>query len=510
MQILSPDSPRERIGFVVPRWINEPVPFGCQGLPFRCLSVAGALYNAGYEVVYFDEEHDVDRANRMPQLQEALRDVRIVFIWMSELTPMIQTEHMLSMARRMKEWYPSLRVAAGGSFITICPPEALFVDWPIDYFIRGYGEEAAPALMAMIRGEKSPDDVSGLVWCNGGHRFNPLEPHQRFRAEDTRIYRLLDLAPYIQKGGIFGNNERTFVVGTARGCAKGCTFCYWRNHEPSLLDAASIVELIDDLHRRYGVKQYHLAELDFFTNRKRPMDLAKLWRDRLPECTWFTLGSPVDLMKLGDADWTLLSEGGCRKLEMGAESGSPRMLQAIGKRHKAEDPYVLSQKMLDNGINPMINFVFGLYGETDEDRRLSLDLIRRLHDLAPETIHFTFRFYQPAWQTPMGDLAIAQSPDYPRTIEDVLTFRPRYGDVEQHEMGWLSPRDEEFIKEIATYFLPLATSKFVFTNLAERAIYRGLRAVARLRLRTQYFNLGVDRWLYRRFLNRALDSTYIA
>jgi radical SAM superfamily enzyme YgiQ (UPF0313 family) len=509
MQILTPEKPRERIGFVVPRWVPDPIPYGCQGLPFRALSVASALYNAGYEVVFFDQEHDIDRTNRLPAFHEAMRGVRLVFVWMSEMTPMLQTQNALDIARLLKQWYPDVRVASGGSFITICPPEALFVDWPIDYFVRGYGEEAAPALVAAVRGETPLESVSGLVWRDGSHRANEMVPHQKFRAEHLSLYRLLDLRPYVQRGGIFGNDKGTFVIGTARGCAKGCTFCYWRNHEPSLLDAAAIVDLVAFLREKYGVRQYHLAELDFFTSRRRPIDLARLWRERAPDCTWFTLGSPVDLMKLSTAEWETLREGGCRKIEMGAETGSARMIEAIGKRHAPDDPLLLAQRMLGHGIAPMVNFVFGLVGETDADRRETLDLIRRLHALAPGVIHFTFRFFQPAWRTPMGDQAIAMAPDYPRTIEDVLGFRPVYGDADRHEMAWIGEDDERWIKKIVYHYLPLATSKLVFDNPAQQRVYTGLRTISRLRLEAKWFDAEVDRWIYDRMVARPLDNTYI-
>ncbi|MBI1850028.1 MAG: B12-binding domain-containing radical SAM protein [Planctomycetes bacterium] len=509
MQIVTPSPVRERIGFVVPRWVSDPIPYGCQGLPFRALSVASALFNAGYEVVFFDQEHDMDRANRLPLLRDALQGVRIVFVWMSEMTPMLQTQNMLAIARLLKEWYPNIAVATGGSFITICPPEALFVDWPVDYFVRGYGEEAAPALVAALDESEGLDGVSGLVWRNGTHRFNEMVPHQRFRPEHLSLYRLLDLRPYVQRGGIFGNDQGTFVIGTARGCAKGCTFCYWSNHEPSLLDAATIVDLVAFLRQKYGVRQFHLAELDFFTARRRPIDLARVWRERVSDCSWFTLASPVDAMKLSDEEWGLLVAGGCRKIELGAETGSAAMLSAIGKKHAPDDPLVLAKRMLAHGITPMINFVFGLVGETADDRRASLDLIRRLHELAPGVIHFTFRFFQPAWNTPMGDAAIAHAPDYPKTIEDVLTFRPRFGDAEQHEMGWITSEDERFIKKIVYHYLPLATSKLVFQSPAKQQIYSGLRSLSRVRLEAKFFDVGADRWLYEHILGHPLDNTYV-
>ncbi len=509
MQILTPKRTKERVGFLVPRWACHPLSEG-QGVPYRALTVAGALHQADYEVVWFDQEPDLERSDRAPELRDALRQVEVVFLWMAELTPLTQTHNTVRLARMVKEWYPGITIVVGGEFITVCPPETLDVEPPIDFFLRGYGEEACVAFMSARRGESRIENVPGLVWHDGAPRANQLARNRKFRSDHLDVYRELDLSGYVQRaGGIFGNGEDTLVIGTSRGCPKRCAFCYWSKHEPSMVGAEDIVELVVDLRARYGVRQYHIAELDFATNRKRVLRMAELWRERVPDCTWFALMSPVDAIRFSDSEWDLLAASGCRKVEFGTESGSERMLQSIGKRHAPDDAIDLSRKLLARGIMPMHNFVFGLHGETEADRVATLQLIRRLQSLPhAEWILFTFRLYEPAWGTVMGDRAIGAMPDYPATVKQMLDYRVIVGEETAHAMKWLSAADERRIKRMVFHYLPLTTSKLVFTDAARRHLHTLLRALARLRLRFACFAFGVDRWMYRRLLVGTLNKTY--
>ncbi len=499
-----------RVGFVVPCFYDGPEPYS-PGIPFRSLPVATALERAGHEVVYFEQKRFGRPLNEgLPGFLEAIGGAPVVFIWQTDLTPMQQTAHTFEIARAVKERHPGVAVAAGGAFVHLCTPEVLAEETPVDYWIRGYGEEACVDLVDAILGRRGFDGISGLTWLNGGQRANDVHLRQRLKPEHVTFYETLDLEPYVQRGGIFGNEEKTLIVGSGRGCAKGCAFCYHAGQEPSLLPPETIVSIAARARRDHGVKQFHLAEFDFLTNRHRALALARLWRDALPDCRWYTLCSPIDAIRLTDAEWDVLAAGGCAKLEIGAEPGSKAMLDAIGKKHDPDDPYRIATRMLSHGITPMVNFIFGLLGEKETDRRASLGLIRRIHRLAPGRIHFTFRLFQPVWATPMGDAAIARTPGYPRRLSDVLTYRAGFGDESERAMMWLEPEDEARVKRMIFYYLPIAVSVPEIPSGWRHRLYVLLRAAARLRIALGYFGLGADRWLYRRCVSQALPTTYCA
>ncbi len=511
MQILSSHDPRERVGFVVPRWTAPDEP-GTQGLPFRCFPVAGALHNRGFEVVWVDQEQDVDLADRRAELLEALRAVRIVFFWTNELWPLTQLQNILVLTAAIREVNPGVKVAVGGTFPSASPATFLHVDSPIDYFLQGYGETSAPELVEALDDPERLARVAGLVRLDreaGVYRSNDPAPRAADPVSDAvHMYRELDLTPYIVRGGIFGNDQPTLVLGTGHGCAKRCGFCYWRNLDISLVPPEAIVDLAEELRDRYGVRQFHLAELDMFASRARPLRLARLWKERLPDCLWFSLCSPVDAARFSDDDWDELAAGGCGKLEFGTESGSARMIERIGKRHDPADVLRIMGKLVERDIHSMHNIIFGFVGETAEDRRATLRLIDEMRALDGKRISYAVRIYQPTPGTPMGDEAFAAAGGGPANLESLAAVRSSYDAGSQRTMPWLPARDESEIKSIVGHYLPLANSLASYPRSWQRVLHGALRGLARWRLRAHVLGFSVDALLHRRLLGDRMSLTY--
>ena len=70
----------------------------------------------------------------------------------------------------------------------------------------------------------------------------------------------------------------------------------------------------------------------------------------------------------------------------GAQTGSPRLLKGLRRGHTVEDAYRATELALQAGLKPIVGFIFGLPGETEEDQRLSLRLIEDLAAMGA-TIH---------------------------------------------------------------------------------------------------------------------------
>ena len=511
MHLLQPDVvARGRVALLVPRWTDRDE-IETQGVPFRSLTLGAALLEAGCELVFFDQEQDLDREARFDELISALETACAAFVWMNELYPANQCANSEGMAQRIKERLPELPVVIGGEFISICPPEFLDYETKADCFLRGYGEDSALELLEAFAGRRSFADVQGLVWRDGGGRLRwqaPGAPPKLSRAS-LELFRRLDLAPYVQRGGVFGNDQATLTLAAGRGCTKGCGFCAWSMHRSSLLDAHTIFALMRELRAKFDVRQFHFGELDFFVDRRRALELARLIRAHESDLVWFALGSPIDLRTISDDEWRLLHEGGLRKVEMGSESASAPLLVTIGKRHSPEDIFDISARMLAVGIVPMNNFLFGFPGETREDRKATLLMIERLARMSWVRNHFTYRYYQPVWGTPLGDTALAYEKDRHRRLDTWLTERNQFVHEDARTLPWLSLEDELEVKWLINYELPLATSQVKTVGWRQR-FYERLRERARRRLRKGTRSTRVERWLFARVIKRRLDQTYVA
>jgi B12-binding domain/radical SAM domain protein len=92
---------------------------------------------------------------------------------------------------------------------------------------------------------------------------------------------------------------------------------------------------------------------------------------------------------------------------IGAQSGSQRMLDAIHRGHTVEDVFKAAEIVVESGLKCLVDFIFGMPGETPEDRELTLAAIRSLTRLGA-TINS--HFFYPLPGTPLAH-TVAGPPD---------------------------------------------------------------------------------------------------
>jgi radical SAM superfamily enzyme YgiQ (UPF0313 family) len=96
---------------------------------------------------------------------------------------------------------------------------------------------------------------------------------------------------------------------------------------------------------------------------------------------------------------------------IGAQSGSPRMLDLIHRGHSVEEVLDTADMVVSAGMRCIVDFIFGMPGETPEDRDLTIKLIMQLAEMGA-TINS--HFFMPLPGTPLAD-SVMGVPD-PETI----------------------------------------------------------------------------------------------
>ena len=121
--------------------------------------------------------------------------------------------------RRVKALRPEMIVIVGGPEATFSVDET-FREMPVDYLLRGAGEESLPALLRVIAEGGDPADVPGCCFptANGLHTSIPAPaPAPRSDLYDETWHTAL--------------NGRMAYVETSRGCPFQCAFCLSGNKE---------------------------------------------------------------------------------------------------------------------------------------------------------------------------------------------------------------------------------------------------------------------------------------
>ncbi len=200
---------------------------------------------------------------------------------------------------------------------------------------------------------------------------------------------------FIDRSEYFGE-----VILTGRGCPFNCAYCASRNiwgRKVRLRSVGSIIEELEILRRsaeaqvpsegepksnrhdeklsdpspgRWVVK---VVDDTFTVNRKRTLELLDEIIAAGLNCFEFTGGVRADT--LDEALVTKMREANFKRVTLGVESGSPRILKMIRKGETNEDVKTAIGLLREAGIRSHAFFMIGLPDETPEDVELSKKLI---------------------------------------------------------------------------------------------------------------------------------------
>ena len=181
-----------------------------------------------------------------------------------------------------------------------------------------------------------------------------------------------------------GSNNISAFISIMRGCQNYCAYCvvpYTRGKERSR-DARTIVEEAESLFRQgyrevtllgQNVNSYKAGELDFAGLMRQVASISPLLRVR------FSTSHPKDL---SDELISVMAEypNICKAIHLPVQSGSSAMLKKMNRKYD-RDWYLeriraIRAAMPDCGISTDI--IAGFCGETEEDHRETLSLMREV------------------------------------------------------------------------------------------------------------------------------------
>ncbi len=250
---------------------------------------------------------------------------------------------------------PAITIA-GGPHPSACPGEVLEV---ADYVVVGEGEFTLPSLLASIY------NGTGHIPTGVATTGHPAVP---------------DHTVYLPAYPPFG--ERPGFVEITRGCPHHCGYC----QTPSLFGCHMRhrpVDQVVEYAARYRDARFLSPNAMAYGSDGRTMRLSKvelllrsLRNPRIYFGTFpsevrpeFVTGDSIDLIRRYCAN---------TRLHFGAQSGSDRVLSAIGRGHDTSQVIAAVDHCRDGGLIPVVDFILGLPGETPDDQEATLSLIREI------------------------------------------------------------------------------------------------------------------------------------
>jgi anaerobic magnesium-protoporphyrin IX monomethyl ester cyclase len=175
-------------------------------------------------------------------------------------------------------------------------------------------------------------------------------------------------------------NGRYLPLLSSRGCPFGCDFCVvpetnsrlWKPRPPD-----EVVDEIIGLRDRFGVRKFAVEDLNPTIQNTRWERICELLIERGAGIEFgFVAGTKAETVRVERTP--LLAAAGCRYISISPESGSPRLMQVIGKPFDHAHGLRLVAACHAAGIRTQACFLVGHPAETEADHRQSRAYLREM------------------------------------------------------------------------------------------------------------------------------------
>lgn len=417
MRILLIDPPYERL-----------IGFRSEWFPLGPASIAGFLAKNGYpDVRVYHAEHAPDteyksvtryaesfkaygeavRADSHPvwdEIEKVVREFQPDVVGISVLTPKVPS--VLRVAEICGKAAPTAKIVCGGSHATTRPAELLDCG-DVDYVIRGEGETPMLRLMHALESRDDVRDIPALSYRDGEKIVdNPPPP---------LIPDVDDLPPPARELilGIEGYSPSQLnMVLSSRGCPFDCGFCaskaLWRR-KVRFRSVGDVMAELRELKTIYGVTDVAFLDDSFTLRPERVRELCEALIESRLDIRWSCL-TRVDMIT--EEVVRLMKRAGCAKVDVGVESGSPRVLELIDKKISLDKAHEAAAILRRCGMYWSAFFMFGFPTETEGEIEETLKVMR---ELDPDWANMSI--FTPYPGTKLFDLAkekgmVSDPPDY--------------------------------------------------------------------------------------------------
>jgi len=280
----------------------------------------------------------------------------------------------MELAGICRDLLPGSTIVMGGGHATFCCEDILTEGSPVDIVILGEAESTLLELVARLSSETEWQSIAGLAF-----RRNATIVVTPPRKSLDDLDRLPLPARYLDRSvGLDLELQSEFIV-TTRGCPSTCYFCsspdFW-GRRVRFRSPAAIVEEILFIRQKYGLIYFSIRDDTFTADRKRVLEFCALLRKQEINILW-NCQSRVTAI---DEELVIeMKRAGCECIQLGVESGSPRILQQLGKNIAPAQIEQACALISEIGINLSIYLISDVPGETGYDIQQTIELVRHIH-----------------------------------------------------------------------------------------------------------------------------------
>jgi radical SAM superfamily enzyme YgiQ (UPF0313 family) len=294
-------------------------------------------------------------------------------VGIASVTPSIYEAYKVAkIAKKVRE---DCIVVLGGPHATFMSRQTLEECKYIDIIVKGEGEETTKELIESIEKGAPLNKVRGITFREKNEIIDS-EPRPFIKNIDDIPFPSRDLLPmHLYK---FNGVKYTTML-TSRGCPFKCSFCsssrlfggYWRGRSPE-----NVLEEMKIIYEEYNIKNIEFIDDTFTLDQERAEKIC----DGIIKQGWdISWGASSRVDTLSKKLVEKMKKAGCWILFLGIESGSQKILDAIGKRITIEQAKEAVKIIKDAGIQVLGSFIIGFIQDTKETIKETIKFAKSLN-----------------------------------------------------------------------------------------------------------------------------------
>lgn len=317
-------------------------------------------------------------------------------------------------------------------------------------------------------------------------RRNPFDLNKTLKVP----YELIDVNQYT--GAIEEKDE--FPVVTGRGCVYNCAFCTNTAFKKNNFRKVPLNIIIENIKKglEFKMKISILDDLFFYDEKEIIKFCDEVEKEGIK--TEFFANSRMDFIAKSEIQ-TLkkIKKTGFKRIYVGIESGSQRILDSVGKGITINQILQGNRKLKKAKIKPSYSFMVGFPTETFDDVKKTISLMIRLKDENPQATILGLKILSLYPGTTLFEELKKTGYEVPKKLEDWIYF-----DYMEPHNPWLTGKDKKKLQRICliTYFLNEGIQKHL-KNRFVKFLVEKYRFVADFRCRHHIYYFAPEIALFK-------------
>jgi anaerobic magnesium-protoporphyrin IX monomethyl ester cyclase len=473
--------------------------------PTGLLNVAAVPVDRGYDLVLLDQRICRDWKE---ELKNHLKDAKIFGITVMAGQQIEYSSEVLAYVKKIK---PEIMTVVGGTWAQTSP-ELCIQEKNTDVVCSGEGDYLIPELMDVLdkkKKNKTLKKVLGIYYKEKGKiKQNPRRPLIRDMDALPKIpWNLINMGEYTAVG--FEKGKKSISLILSRGCPYRCTFCSVSRFSERVWRSYSVERALEDLEileKEYGITDFYFNDDNMAGSPKFFSEFAKKLAESGKKYNWGTAGIRADtILRLSEETLSNLVKCGCKNLDVGVESGNPRVLEFVQKDEPLKIIREANKKLSKYPLIIKYSFMGGFPTETKEEFFDTVKFKRLLEKENPYAVGIMF-LYTPFPQTEMYDYVIERGFKPPKHPDEWANFN--YDTWYKIYPSWLS---KEMIKIVeGAVFLSYFDNKniaYKYPNPIMQLAFRLYHPIAKFRSENNLYGFFIEKKLANLFsdLNEKYD-----